>query len=99
MLFNTLSCTGQFPKEGKKELLASTSTKKLSFRATPKDRKQRASIKKPTKKDGEMAYFVRCLVYEREDRLLIPRTHLERVDVVAGISALGRWGQQGPGTH
>lgn len=40
------------PQRGEKELLASTRTKKLSSRATPKDRKQKASIKKPTKRNG-----------------------------------------------
>lgn len=76
-MFNTLSCTGQFPKgEKKRKLLASTRTKKLSSRATPKDRKQRDSIKTPTKRDEEMAFFVRSLMYECEDRHLIPRTPL-----------------------
>lgn len=76
-MFNTLSCTRQFPKVKKKrEFLTSTRTKKLSSRATPKDRKQRDSIKKPTKRDGEMAFFVRSLMYECEDRHLIPRTPL-----------------------
>lgn len=55
----------------------STRTEKVSSRATPKDRKQRDIIKKPTKRDGEMACWVRCWVYEREDTNLIPRTQLK----------------------